>query len=183
MAKRGRRHGVPVLLCDTREGMRVLVFLHGTTIMHASGVGRSRAERVRQVRERDPSVLDYTSYIAVGDAARKLNRWDRQGAQISYLSSHREERNVASDRAVLERAGFPPGDLWHRRPGREYRDIVAELAPDVLIEDDCESIGGSAAMTYSSLDPSTRSRVHSIVVPEFGGIDHLPDSAADLASW
>lgn len=163
--------------------MRLLVFLHGTTIMHADGVGRARAERVRQVRDGDPSVLDFGSYVAVGDAGGKLDTWSRQGAEISYLSSHRDETDVALDHDVLERAGFPPGNVWYRQSGQEYRDVVEEARPDVLIEDDCESIGGVAEVTYPSLDAPTRSTVHSIVVPEFGGIDHLPDRVDDLLSW
>lgn len=163
--------------------MRLLVFLHGTTTMHADGVAKTRAERVQQVREADPSVLDFASYVAVGDARRKLNTWNRQGAEISYLSSHRDDADVALDSAVLQRAGFPQGQVWYRRSGEGYCDVVEKLLPDVLIEDDCESIGGADEMTYPSLDALTAAHVHSIVVPEFGGIDHLPDSVDDLASW
>jgi hypothetical protein len=163
--------------------MRVLVFLHGTTIMQADGVGRTRVERVQQVRDGDSSVLDFGSYVLVGDASRKLSTWVRQGAEVSYLSSHRDEADVAQDRAVLERVGFPHGRVWFRHPGQEYRDVVEELLPDVLIEDDCESIGGVNEMTYPTLDAHSKARVHSIVVAEFGGIDHLPDSIDDLASW
>ena len=43
--------------------MRVLVFLHGTAIMHASAVGRPRAERVRQSSQRDMSVTDFASHV------------------------------------------------------------------------------------------------------------------------
>ncbi|HEX6299661.1 MAG TPA: hypothetical protein VF148_04275 [Acidimicrobiia bacterium] len=150
--------------------------------MHASGVGKSRAERVQQVRRGDPHVLDFGSYVAVGDAAMKLNTWSRQGAEIAYLSSHRDESDVARDRTVLLRAGFPDGHVWHRRPGQEYRDVVEDLQPDVLIEDDCESIGGIQEMTYTSLDSATKARLHSIVVPEFGGIDHLPETLGQLRS-
>jgi hypothetical protein len=43
--------------------VRVLVFLHGTAIMHASAAGRPRAERVRQSSQRGPSVTDFASYV------------------------------------------------------------------------------------------------------------------------
>ena len=151
--------------------------------MHATGAEKSRAERVQQVRAGDLSVLDFASYVAVGGAGRKLTTWNRQGAEISYLSSHREEADVALDRVVLQRAGFPQGQVWYRRSGQGYCDVVRELLPDVLIEDDCESIGGADEMTYPSLDALAKGQVHSIVVPEFGGIDHLPDGVDDLASW
>jgi len=51
--------------------MKLLVFLHGTTIMHQAAIGRSREERVRQVRERDASVKDYATYVPVGNAVDK----------------------------------------------------------------------------------------------------------------
>lgn len=51
--------------------------------------------------------------------------------------------------------------------------------PDVLVEDDCESIGAEQ-ITYPQIRPDLRSCIKSIVVPEFGGIDHLPDSLRDL---
>lgn len=55
--------------------MKILVFLHGTLIMHKSAEEKSREERVRQVENKDPSVLDYASYIPVGNAVEKLKSW------------------------------------------------------------------------------------------------------------
>lgn len=53
--------------------------------------------------------------------------------------------------------------------------------PDVLIEDDCESIGGEAEMTYPKLGSEARKKISSVVVKEFQGIDELPDSPEQLA--
>ena len=69
--------------------MRLLVFLHGTVLMHAGGVGVSRAERVAQVRAKHPTVGEYEAYVPVGDAVAKLRRWQDAGAAVAYLSSHR----------------------------------------------------------------------------------------------
>ena len=55
--------------------------------------------------------------------------------------------------------------------------------PDVLVEDDCESIGGEVEMTYPHIRPELKPRIKSVVVREFGGIDHLPDDISALASW
>ena len=54
---------------------------------------------------------------------------------------------------------------------------------DVLIEDDCESINGSGEITYPQIRPELRARITSIIVPEFGGIDHLPDSLEALLTF
>lgn len=160
--------------------MKILVFLHGTTLMHQSAVGRTREERVRQVVERETSVHDFASYVPVGDAVRKLRTWERQSATILYLSSHRSLADVEKDRSVLRQHGFPAGSVLYRQAGEGYKDIAERILPDVLIEDDCESIGGEREMVSSRLELALRSRIHAIVVPEFGGIDHLPDEIGAL---
>ena len=47
------RHFFIALLKGRKRSMKVLVFLHGTTIMHRSAVGRTREERVQQVCEKE----------------------------------------------------------------------------------------------------------------------------------
>jgi hypothetical protein len=160
--------------------MRILVFLHGTTIMHAAGAGHTREERVRQVIERDPSVRDYAAYIPIGDAPEKLRRWQAQGATISYLSSHRRPEDVEIDIAVLRRYDFPEGDVFARQEGEDYGVAALRARPNVLIEDDCESIGGEVQMTYPRLEATAQEYIISIVVPEMGGIDHLADDCERL---
>jgi hypothetical protein len=52
--------------------------------------------------------------------------------------------------------------------------------PDIIIEDDCESIGGETEMIYPQIEAELRGKTRSIVVKEFGGIDHLPDELLAL---
>jgi hypothetical protein len=162
--------------------MNIMVFLHGTAIMHRNGGGRTREERVQQVRKREASVHDYASYIPVGDAVRKLHVWSTQGAAITYLSSHRDRTDVEQDKLVLRTYGFPAGEVFFRQGHQTYQDIVERAIPDILIEDDCESIGGDKEMTYPHINPALQSKIKSIIVKEFGGIDHLPDKIVLLAN-
>ncbi len=53
--------------------MKLLVFLHGTTIMHRSAAGKSCEERVRQVVEGEASVRAYATYVPIGEAVSKLS--------------------------------------------------------------------------------------------------------------
>ena len=55
--------------------------------------------------------------------------------------------------------------------------------PDVLIEDDCESIGGEKEMGYPHIKPELKRKMKSIVIKEFGGIDHLSDSIYELMKY
>ena len=161
--------------------MKILIFLHGTAIMHKNAVGRSREERVKQSAEREESGLDYTSYVPVGNAVQKLKQWEAQGAEIAYLSSHIDEKDIRKDKLVLEKYGFPRGMVYFRQNGETYADVAERIMPDIIIEDDCESIGGEKEMTYPHIKPGLKSKVMSIVVKEFQGIDHLPDNPAKLS--
>jgi len=62
--------------------------------------------------------------------------------------------------------------LHYRERGEEYKDVVAGVKPDILIEDNCESIGAEEIIA-PKLDPALK--ITCIIIPEFGGIDHLPD--------
>jgi hypothetical protein len=160
--------------------MNVAIFLHGTTIMHRSALGRTREERVQQVQQAEASVRDFASYVPIGDAARKLHTWRMQGANLIYLSSHKRPEHVELDQVVLTTSDFPAGQVVFRSPGESYQDLAERVLPDVLIEDDCESIGGEQEMIFPRLRPALQERIISIVVKEFEGIDHLPDDLIAL---
>src|SRR3989338_1547228 len=160
--------------------MKILIFLQGTLIMHKSAENKTREERVRQVMNGEPSVHNYASYIPVGNAVEKLKFWQSQGAEILYLSSHETAEDVEKDKLVLEKYGFPKGQVFYRQNGESYKDIAEKNIPDVLIEDDCESIGGKKEMTITFVKPEIKLKIKSIVVKEFSGIDNLPYNISDL---
>lgn len=160
--------------------MKILVFLRSTLIMHKSAKGKSREERVQQVENKDSSVLDYASYIPVGNANEKLKSWEKQGAEILYLSSHETVKDVEKDKSVLEKYDFPKGQTFYRQNGESYKNIAEKITPNVLIENDCESIGGEKEMTITFVKPEIKHKIKSIVVKEFGGIENLPDKLEDL---
>ncbi|MDD4332922.1 MAG: hypothetical protein PHT51_02310 [Patescibacteria group bacterium] len=168
--------------------MKILIFLHGTIIMHKNAAGKTREEIIEQIIEEENSVRDFKNYIPIGNAPEKLFRWASQGAQICYLSALTEDKKargdetvgkegLEADKIVLERYNFPAGIIYHRGMGAKYKDIIEKMSPipDVLVEDDCKSIGGIKEMTYYSLNKNLKKRIKLIVVKEFGGIDHLPD--------
>jgi len=150
--------------------------------MHRNAKGLAQDEITRQVMEGDESLHDYASYIPVGDAAKKLQEWKGQGAKICYLSSHRNAKDVEEDRVVLKKNAFPDGQIFYRRNREEYKDVVERIRPlpDVIVEDDCESIGGTVEMVYPNLKSELKDKIKSIIVKEFAGIDYLPDKISEL---
>ena len=163
--------------------MKILVFLHGTAIMHRSAVGQTRAERVKQVRDHGESIYDFASYVPVDNAVRKLHTWRQQGAEILYLSSHKTVEDVKKDKTVLQNHDFPVGQVFFRYAGEQYNDVAERVLPDILIEDDCGSIGGEKEMTFPRIKPELQVKIKSIIVKEFGGIEHLPDDINRLMNY
>jgi len=87
---------------------------------------------------------------------------------------------VGIDKQVLVKYDFPKGEIYWRQNGEAYKDVAERVMPDILIEDDCESIGGESEMTYPHIREDLKQKIKSIVVKEFQGIDHLPDSLTAL---
>lgn len=163
--------------------MKILVFLHGTVTMHAKAAEQSPEEILRQIATGDAAVYDFASYIPIGKAVQKLHTWQQQGAQIEYLSSRRKIEEIEMDSAILRKYNFPKGPIHFRRDNESYKDLTEKIIPNVLIEDDCESIGGAKQMALTFVRPEIRQKIKSIVVREFGGIDHLPDNPKDLLEY
>lgn len=143
--------------------------------MHRGAYGQTRSARVKQVLDGEKSVSDFKNYIPIGEAESKVKAWKRRGAEIVYLSSHQNEADVSKDEMILKKYDFPEGEVYFRENGEEYRDLIAKILPDILVEDDCESIGGKPEMVYPNLTLSAKRKIKSIVVKEFAGIDDLAD--------
>lgn len=161
--------------------MNILIFTEGTLIMHQGARGYSRVDIVEQVRSgTDSTIYNWSTYIPIGNSVDKLHKWESQGVKIQYLTSRTKPSEVDDIRSVLKKYGFPEGQLFFRRKGVEYKDVAEKFMPDVLIEDDCESIGGIEEMTYTHIRPDLKKKIKSIVVKEFEGVDHLPDDLKKL---
>lgn len=150
--------------------------------MHKSAVGHTREEIIQQVKDNDPSVKDSASYVPVGNVVQKLKIWENQGAEIMYLTSRRKPEQIEDVKNVLRKHGFPEGELFFRKEGEEYKDVAERVLPDILIEDDCESIGEDE-ITITNVKPEIKKKIKSIIIKEFGGIDHLPDDISELEKY
>lgn len=166
--------------------MKILIFTEGTIIMHLSGKNVSRKERVKQSEEHGPSVCQFRNYIPIDNAVEKLNNWKNEGAQIYYLTSRTTSKQIEDIKFVLNKYDFPDRKnllFRHKKflfTNENYKDIAQKLMPNIIIEDDCESIGGKPEMTFSNISPEIKKNIKSIPIKEFGGIDHLPNKLKEL---
>ncbi len=162
--------------------------------MHKSGVGKTRDEIIEQVKAQSESVRDFSSYVPIGNAVEKLKKWAKQGAEIFYLSALTEDKKargdevvgkegLKADQEILDRYGFPKGKIYHRQKDETYAQIAEKIVPDVLIEDDCESIGGEKEMTITYIEPEIKRGIKSIAIKEFSGVDDLPDNVYELLTY
>lgn len=148
--------------------------------MPESAIGHSRDEIVQQVINHGQSVKNYATYVPVADSVNKIRNWAGQGAEIIYMTSRKEQKEIAEIQNVLDQNNFPKGTLEYRRTNEKYEDVAERIMPDILIEDDCESIGGVKEMTYPHIKLEVKENIKSIIVKEFGGIDYLPDNIGFL---
>jgi len=162
--------------------MIILIFTEGTVLMQGSAKGKTREEIVQQSKEF--GIHDYQGYIPVYNVVEKIKKWKNQGATIFYLSSRRVKGEIEAIKNVLQKYDFLDfQNLLYRQQGEDYKDVAERLIPDILVEDNCESIGGEKEMTYSHMSGDTKAKVHSVIVKEFSGIDYLPDNLDQLKTY
>ena len=152
---------------DTKQhsGLTIMVFAEGTILKPKSWLG----------------LYNHRSYVPIGNAVNIISSWQRQGANIIYCTSRRKKQ--AADMAnILLKYNFCGCCLVAREPKERYCDIVEALRADILIEDDCRSIGGARQMCIHRVNAQVKQQIKSIVVSEFKGIDHLPCDISDLMS-
>ncbi|KKP72706.1 MAG: hypothetical protein UR68_C0013G0019 [Candidatus Roizmanbacteria bacterium GW2011_GWA2_35_19] len=130
--------------------MKILVFTEGTVLMHALAKGVSREERVRQ------------SKAAI---IQRILPFKASPGSVNDLENYIPVGNAVENDWQ---------NLYFRKQGENYKNVAEKLLPDVLIEDDCESIGGEKEMVYPHIKEELKSKIKSVVIKEFEGIDNLP---------
>jgi len=128
------------------------------------------------------NLFDYKSYRPIDNCVETIITWIHSGANIVYLSS-RKGKQAEGVAALLRKYGFQGSKMYYRSKGESYKDIVEKLKPSVLIEDDCKSIGGAWQMCITKVAPEIKKNINSIVVSEFGGIDHLKDRVCEILQF
>jgi len=153
-----------IKLAESRASqIKIMVFAEGTILKPRSFL----------------SHFNHRTYLPVGNAVDRISSWNQQGAEIVYCTSRKGKQ--AEDMArLLLRCGFEGSKLYYRGKRQKYKDIIEYVRPDILIEDDCRSIGGSWQLCITHVEPEIKNAIQSIIVKEFKGIDHLSSSVQNL---
>jgi len=157
-----------------------MVFTEGTITIHKTAINLSRNEQILHARNKIVIPGYFFDFIPIGGAVKKLTKWKNQGAEILYLTSRKKPDEVEDVKKGLQRDDFPDGQLLFRQEEEEYKDVAERVIPDVLIEDDYESHGGIEFATITHVKPEIKTKIKSIMIKEFTGIDHLPDEISAL---
>lgn len=144
----------------------IMIFVEGTILKPKSVLG----------------LYDPNSYIPIKNCVEFIDGWKKQGAEIVYCTSRRKKQ-VREMADLLTQFGFTGTKVYYRSQKQQYKDVVEEAKPSILIEDNCRSIGGIQQMCISSVEPEIRETIKSVAVEEFKGIDHLPVRFADLFTY
>lgn len=127
--------------------------------------------------------FNHASYIPIKNSVNIINSWEEQGADIMYFTSRKKLKEVQEIQEILIKNNFAGRYLYYRNNKQKYKDIVEFVAPNILIEDNCRSIGGKWQMCITYVKPEMKERIKSIVVKEFTGIDDLPLLLPDLLKF
>lgn len=143
--------------------MKIMIFAEGTILKPKSIL----------------TLYDYRTYIPIGNAAALIGAWGKQDVEILYCTS-RKGKQAEEIAQLLLKYGFIGSKLYFREKKQKYKDIIESVKPDILIEDDCRSIGGKWQMCITYVAPQVKNSIKSIIIKEFKGIDHLSSSVRDL---
>lgn len=111
-------------------------------------------------------------YKPIGNAVEIVNGWQKQGYEI-YLCSYVRKGRYRFIKQIIDFYGMKYTEILCREKGEQYNEIVERIRPNILIEDDCKSIGGKKEWCITNVRKELKEEILSIIVPEFKGIDDI----------
>jgi len=118
------------------------------------------------------SRINLNTYVPIKNAREIIKSWQEIGYEIIYITS-RKGNNAMKMAILLDELSFVGSMVGYRQKGQSYATLIKEEQPDILIEDNCKSIGGEKHMCINQLDEELKKKIKSIVVNEFEGIDDV----------
>lgn len=136
--------------------MRIMIFIEGTTFYTKFPL----------------YLFTKNGYKPIGNAVNTVNALYDKGHSV-YLCSYVRESRYKFIKSVIDFYGMKYTEILCRKKGEQYSEIVERIKPDILIEDDCASIGGLKNCCITNVKDEIKLKIKSVIVPEFGGIDNI----------
>lgn len=111
-------------------------------------------------------------YEPIGKAKQIINDLYNKGNEI-YLCSYVRKKRYSFIKRVIDFYGIKYTKILCRDKKEEYSDLVERIRPDILVEDDCKSIGGEKNWCITNVEETIKKNITSIIVKEFEGIDRV----------
>ena len=111
-------------------------------------------------------------YVPISNAIEVIKNWQEQGYEIIYLTSQTGRRAMKMAQH-LDELGFVGSMVGYRQKYQDYTTLIKEELPDILVEDDCKSVGGQTNMCSYNLPDNIKNKIKIIKVKEFDGIDNV----------
>ena len=86
------------------------------------------------------SRISMTTYIPINNAIETLKKWQEEGYEEIYLTSLKGRRAMKMAQH-LDELGFTGSMVGYRQKNQDYATLIKEELPDILIEDNCLSVG------------------------------------------
>ena len=136
--------------------MRIMIFIEGTTFYTKSLL----------------FLFSKYGYKPIGNAVKIVNTLYEKDYEI-YLCSYVRRARYDFIKSIVDFYGMKYTEILCRNKGETYNEIVEQLKPNILIEDDCKSIGGLKECCITDVKDEIKKDIQSIIVPEFAGIDNI----------
>lgn len=114
-------------------------------------------------------------YVPIENAVNIINELYDNGNEI-YLCSYARKNRHHFIKSVIDSYHIQYTEILCRDKTEQYSDLVEKFIPDILIEDDCKSIGGEEQWCITNVREDIKRNIKSIIVEEFKGIDNIKDS-------
>lgn len=111
-------------------------------------------------------------YEPLGKSIKIVNDLFDRGNEI-YLCSYVRKNRYSFIKSIMDYYKVKYTQILCRDKGENYSDLVEHVRPDILIEDDCTSIGGEKEWCITNVREDIRTNIKSIIIEEFTGIDHI----------
>lgn len=115
-------------------------------------------------------------YVPIGQSVKIINDLYDKGNEI-YLCSYVRKKRYYFIKSIMDFYGVKYTEILCRDKKEQYHNLVERICPDVLIEDDCKSIGGEKEWCITNVKKEVKQNIKSIIVEEFKGIDNIDRGA------